>query len=164
MRLAALCLIGALILAACSPAATRTLPPTPTQTAAPATAAASAAALGAQSASDSGSGSPDEADVLRKLAFDYWEAFNAYDVDRVLGFLEPAYRQEREKQIRSDIGQVKFWHVKLGLSEESAPQPLSADKAEMYMTLKEPTGTRRIRMEFVRRDAGWLLTYSQEVQ
>ena len=28
---------------------------------------------------------PQEADALRKLAFAYWEAFNAYDADRALG-------------------------------------------------------------------------------
>ena len=33
-------------------------------------------------------GDTQEADALRQLAFAYWEAFNAYDADRALGYLE----------------------------------------------------------------------------
>ena len=33
-------------------------------------------------------GDSQEADALRQLAFAYWEAFNAYDADRALGYLE----------------------------------------------------------------------------
>ena len=32
-------------------------------------------------------GDSQEADALRQLAFAYWEAFNAYDADRALGYL-----------------------------------------------------------------------------
>ena len=41
-------------------------------------------------------GDSQEADALRQLAFAYWEAFNAYDADRALGYLEEDYRQQRD--------------------------------------------------------------------
>jgi hypothetical protein len=106
----------------------------------------------------------DEPDTLRKLAFAYWEAFNAYDVERVLSYLETAYRAEREAQIRTDIGRIKTFGVKLGMSEATPPQTLGDGQWEMYLNMKEPLGTRRIRMAFRQVDGAWKLTYSQEVK
>ena len=57
---------------------------------------------------------PQEADALRKLAFAYWEAFNAYDADRALGYLEEDYRQQQDSAVRDDIGMIKLFSVKLG--------------------------------------------------
>ena len=42
---------------------------------------------------------PQEADTLRQVAFAYWEAFNAYDADRALGYLEEDYRQQRDEEV-----------------------------------------------------------------
>ena len=50
-----------------------------------------------------------EAETFRQMTFEYWEAFNAYDADRVLEFLEEAYGQEREEKIRSDTGRLKLF-------------------------------------------------------
>ncbi|MDP3062752.1 MAG: hypothetical protein Q8O40_06025 [Chloroflexota bacterium] len=137
--------------AACAaPSPTATLTPTPT-------AAATAAAIAQASATD-------EPDTLRKLTFAYWEAFNAYDVERVLAYLEAAYRAEREGQIRTDIGRIKTFGVKLGVSEASPPQASGDGQWEMYLNMKEPLGTRRIRMAFRQAEGDWTITYSQEVQ
>ena len=57
--------------------------------------------LGCQGSSDAAAVSSNGAAVaddtvdvraLRELAFQYWGAFNEYDVDSVLAFLEPTYR------------------------------------------------------------------------
>ena len=37
-------------------------------------------------------------------------------------------------------------------------------QGEMFMRLKEPLGTRRIRMAFVRVDGEWKITYAHEVR
>ena len=106
----------------------------------------------------------EEADTFRQMTFDYWEAFNAYDADRVLGFLEEGYGREREEKIRGDIGRLKLFSVQLGVTEESPPSMVDEDEWEMYLTMKEPLGTRRIRMAFREVDGEWKITFSEEVK
>ena len=106
----------------------------------------------------------EEADALRQMAFDYWEAFNAYDADRVLEFLKEGYGQEREEKIRGDIGRLKLFSVQLGVTEESPPSIVDEDEWEMYLTMKEPLGTRRIRMAFREVGGEWKITFSEEVE
>ena len=106
----------------------------------------------------------EEGDTFRRMTFEYWEAFNAYDADRVLEFLEEAYGQEREEKIRSDIGRLKLFSVQLGVTEESPPSMVDEDEWEMYLTMKEPLGTRRIRMAFRQVDGEWKVVFSEEVK
>ncbi len=103
-----------------------------------------------------------EADALRQLAFAYWEAFNAYDADRALGYLEEDYRQQREETVRDEIGKVERFRVKLGLSEETPPQIVGPDEREMYLTMKEPLGKRRIRMAFREVAGEWRIIFAEE--
>lgn len=105
---------------------------------------------------------PDEAETLRGLAFGYWEAFNAYDADRVLAYLEDGYRQEREEKVRTEIGRIDLFNVQLGVSEEAPPWIIDGGGREMYLTMKEPLGTRRIRMEFRDIEGEWKITFAQE--
>ena len=81
-------------------------------------------------------GDSQEAEALRALAFAYWEAFNAYDADGVLAFLEEGYGREREEKIRGDIGRLKLFSVQLGVTEESPPSMVDEDEWEMYLTMK----------------------------
>ena len=107
---------------------------------------------------------PQEADALRKLAFAYWEAFNAYDADRALGYLEEDYRQQQDSAVRDDIGMIKLFSVKLGMSEETPPQVVGNDEWEMYLTMKEPLGTRRIRMAFRKVAGDWKIIFAEEAK
>jgi hypothetical protein len=100
--------------------------------------------------------------AVRQLAMAYWQAYNAYDADAALACLEPAYRAKREAPVRDEIGQIKTFGVKFGISEKSAPVALGPDTAEMYVSLSEPLGTRLIRMDFVRTSGGWLITFAEE--
>ena len=102
-------------------------------------------------------------EALRVLAFAYWDAFNAYQADTVLGFLEESYRAQREEDIRSDIGRLSRFGVTLGISEETPPSSIGADEAEMFITLKEPLGTRRIRMGFIQAEGDWKISFAEEV-
>jgi hypothetical protein len=92
----------------------------------------------------------------------YWEAFNAYDADQVLAYLEESYRAARDEIIRSEIGQIRSFGVKLGVQEQSPPVLLSSDTAEVYLDLKNPLGVRRIRMAFERVDGDWAITFAEE--
>ena len=105
-----------------------------------------------------------QADTFRQMTLDYWEAFNAYDSDRVLEFLEEGYGREREEKIRGDIGRLKLFSVQLGVTEESPPSIVDEDEWEMYLTMKEPLGTRRIRMAFRQVDGEWKIIFSEEVK
>lgn len=107
---------------------------------------------------------PDEARLLRELAFGYWEAFNAYDADRVLAYLEDEYRAQREEKLRTEIGRIDLFNVQLGVSEEAPPWVIEGGRREMYLTMKEPLGTRRIRMEFTDVEAEWKITFAQQVE
>ncbi len=109
-------------------------------------------------------GDPQEADALRKLAFAYWEAFNAYDADGALGYLEEDYRQQRDGTVRGEIGRVKRFGVKLGLSEETPPWIVGHNEREMYLTMKEPLGKRRIRMAFREVAGEWRIIFAEEVK
>ena len=107
---------------------------------------------------------PEEAEALRQLAFDYWAAFNSYNADRVLAYLDEDYRRQVEENIRSDIGRIKFFRVKLGVSEETPPQVVDQGEMEMYLTMKEPLGTRRIRMAFREVAGEWKIIFAEEVK
>ncbi len=53
---------------------------------------------------------------IRQIVYNYWEATNAYDVDLMLTMLEDGYRAQEEESIRSDIGRMKLFRVKLEVS------------------------------------------------
>ncbi len=109
-------------------------------------------------------GDSQEADTLRQLTFAYWEAFNAYDPDSALGYLEEDYRRQRDEAVRGEIETIKRFRVKLGLSEETSPWVVSHDEREMYLTMQEPLGKRRIRMGFRDVAGEWRIIFAEEVQ
>ena len=101
---------------------------------------------------------------LRDLAFAYWEAFNAYDPERTLAFLEDSHRATVEDDIRSDVGRIRTSGVKLRVSEEAPPRLVGPGRAQMYLLLREPLGTRRIQMSFVQLGVDWKIVYAEEVE
>ncbi len=103
------------------------------------------------------------AEAVRQLAFAYWEAFNSYDADQVLGYMEESYRQLREDEIIYEVGAIERFSVKLGVSEESPPQMVGDGEMEMYLTMKEPLGERRIRMAFREVAGEWKVIFSEQV-
>ena len=106
----------------------------------------------------------EDINALSKLAFAFWDAYNAYDGDKTLGYLEDSYRQLRGEEIRDNIGLMKLFGVKLELSEESPPHMISDGEWEMHMTMKEPLGTRRIRMAFRQVEGEWKIVFAEQVQ
>jgi len=110
--------------------------------------------------------SPEPVDGLppevRNLAFGYWEAFNAYDTELVLSYLETSYREEREENLREEIDRLSTFGVKLGITELSPPVIAGPDRAEMFLEMKEPLGTRRIRMGFVLVEGDWMIDFAEE--
>ena len=109
-----------------TPAPADTLTPAPANTATPAPAVPTEGTI-----------SQVEADILRRLTFDYWDALNSYDVDKTLSYLEDNYRQVHADEVKDGISQMKTFGVQLETSEESPPRLEGKGKGEMYVTLKE---------------------------
>ncbi len=106
----------------------------------------------------------DSTETLRWLAFAYWDALNAYDVEKTGSYLEDNYRQAHLGEVEKGIRKMKMFGVKLGVSEESPPRIKGANEAEMYVALKDPLGIRRILMKFAMVEGEWKITFAEEVE
>ena len=107
---------------------------------------------------------PEDVATIRRIVYDYWVALNDYDVDLALTMLEANYRAQEEELIRSDIGQMKLFRVKLEVSEDTPPTINTDGDYETYLTLKTPVDTRRALMVFRNIDGQWWIVFSDEVE
>ncbi len=105
-----------------------------------------------------------DATAVRDVALGYWAAYNAYDAEKTLSYLDEGYRASQEKTIRNEIGQIKNFGVELGVNEKSPPVLTAPDQAEMYLTMKTPTGTRTVLMKFTLQGDVWAITFAEEVE
>ena len=105
-----------------------------------------------------------DATAVRDVVLGYWAAYNAYDAEKTLSYLDEAYRSSEEKSIRGEISQIKTFGVKLGVSEKSAPVLTAPGQAEMQLTMKEPTGTRTMLMKLTQNGSVWVITDVSEVK
>ena len=105
-----------------------------------------------------------EVTALRELAFQYWGAFNEYDVDSVLAFLESTYRAQREEPIREDIARMEQFSVELGVTEHIPPHLAESGQWEMYLVMETPIDIRRLRTEYLKDDDLWWITHVEEVE
>ena len=106
-----------------------------------------------------------EEDVLeiRRIIAEYWNALNDYDVDHALTMLEEGYRAQEEEPIRKDIGRMKLFRVKLGVSEKSPPTLNADGDYETLLGLKTPVDSREARMVFRKIEGRWWIVYSGQV-
>ena len=100
---------------------------------------------------------------LQELTAAYWDAFNAYDADLVLSYLEESYRVTRDAPIRAEINSISAFGIQLRVQDEGPPVVLDDGKAEMFIELREPLGTRRIRIAFEQIAGEWVITFAEEV-
>ena len=98
----------------------------------------------------------------RILAFGYWGAFNDYDADKALSFLEEGYRSSREGDIRGQIDRLRLSNGQLAVTEERESYMVSQEEAVMFLVLGDPPDTELIQMTFVRVDDGWQIRYAGE--
>ena len=80
----------------------------------------------------------EDVEAARQVVFAYREAFNNYDVEGTLAFLEESLRAEREEAIRSDISQMKSYGIKLGVEEEAEPTVTDDGMVAIYIMLDVP--------------------------
>ena len=98
------------------------------------------------------------------LGSSYWEAINALEADKVLGYMEENYRREQEETLRGNIELMKTFAVKLTVSEESSPQLVDDDTREMYWTVKSPLNVQRVHMLFRQVEGEWKIFSAEQVQ
>ena len=106
----------------------------------------------------------EEADALGMLGSAYWEAINAYEADKVLGYMEENYRREQEETLRGNIDLMKTFAVKLTVSEESSPQIVDDETREMYWIVKNPLNVQRVHMVFRQVEGEWKIVSAEQVQ
>lgn len=103
-------------------------------------------------------------EAIRAVVASYWGAFNSYDLERTLSFLEPAYREEQAETIAGEIRSLKLFGVKMGVSEESEPSFLSPEEAELIVKLAVPFRDRRVYQHLVKIDGVWKIDVSMEIK
>lgn len=108
--------------------------------------------------------SEEDVNEIRQIVQAYWAALNDYDVDLAITMLEPGYRETEEELIRRDIGRMKLFRVKLGVSEETPPALNADGDYETFLSLKTPVDTRRAHMIFRKIDGQWWIIYSKQVE
>jgi hypothetical protein len=105
-----------------------------------------------------------EIDAARQVVYDYWEAFNAYDVDGVLACLEESYRELRADEIPGEIGQMQSAGVTLGLEEEAEPVVTPEGIVVIQIKLAVPIlSDRHITYDLVKIDSEWKICDSEEL-
>jgi hypothetical protein len=108
--------------------------------------------------------SPEEIDAARQVVYDYWEAFNAYDVEGVLACLEDSYCQLRADEIPGEIGQMEAAGVTLGLEEEAEPVVTPDGIVVIQIKLIVPIlSDRHITYDLVKIDGEWKICDSEEL-
>ena len=104
----------------------------------------------------------EDVEAARQVVFAYLEAFNNYDVDGVLAFLEESWRQEREESITSEIGQMESFGVKLGVEEEAESVITPDEKVEIKIKLTTPIGAKHVTYQLVKIDGEWKICLAVE--
>ena len=105
-----------------------------------------------------------EAEALRTLGAAYWEAINAYELEKSLAFLEESYRLQEEEELTENIELMKTFAIKLTVTEASPPEAVDDETREMYWTVKNPLNVLRIHMIFQQIDGEWKIMSAEQVQ
>lgn len=106
----------------------------------------------------------EEIDAARQVVYDYWEAFNAYDVDSVLATLEESYRQIRADEVPGEIGQMQAAGVTLGVEEEAEPVITPEGIVVIQIKLIVPIlSDRHITYDLIKIDGEWKICDSEEL-
>ena len=94
----------------------------------------------------------------------YWEAINAYELEKALGFLEESYRLQEKEELTENIELMKTFAIKLTVTEESPPVAVDDETREMYWTVKNPLNVLRIHMIFQQVEGEWMIMSAEQLQ
>jgi hypothetical protein len=105
--------------------------------------------------------SQEDIDAARQVVYDYWVAFNAYDLDGVLSCLEESWRQESAESLESDMGRLQAFGTALGVSEEAEPVVTPDGKIEIRIKVKTPLGSRHVLYQLIKVNSDWKICHSE---
>ena len=94
----------------------------------------------------------------------YWEAINAHELEKALGFLEESYRLQEEEELTANIELMKTFAIKLTVTEVSPPEAVDDETREMYWNVKNPLNVLRIHMIFQQIEGEWKIVSADQVQ
>jgi len=105
----------------------------------------------------------EDIEAARQVVFAYWEAFNSYDVDGVLAFLEESWREDRADDIAGEIGQMEMFGVTLEVEEEAEPA-ITDETVGIKMLVKTPLGAKHYIYYLKEIDGEWKIYFAEEVE
>jgi cytoskeletal protein RodZ len=109
----------------------------------------------------------EDIEAARQVVFTYWEAFNNYDIDGVLAFLEESWREDRADDIASEIGQMKGANMTMGVEEEAEPEVTTDGTIVIKMLIDIPImimPDRHYIYYLKEIDGEWKIYYAEEVE
>jgi len=108
--------------------------------------------------------SPEEVEAVRAVAASYWEAWNAYDVDKVRGMLDEAFRSQQGEQICSNIEKLDRWNMSISWTEVTPPKLDPSGEVVMYVTVKKSLSTDLTQMRFRKSGSTWIIVWASKDQ
>ncbi|MFC2058269.1 hypothetical protein ACFLTS_01300 [Chloroflexota bacterium] len=111
--------------------------------------------------------SSEDLQAIRDMATAYWEAFNAYDAETAMSFMEDSWRVEHEEALRDELTRLKngflfIKNVKLDVTEESPPTVIGDNEVEMLFKLGTPLGDKHSYFRIVKIGDEWKVCFSEE--
>jgi hypothetical protein len=109
----------------------------------------------------------EDIEAARQVVFAYWEAFNNYDVDGVLAFLEESWQEDSADDIASEIDQMKGANMTMGVEEEAEPTVTTDGTIVIKMLIDIPImimPDRHYSYYLKKIDGEWKIYYAEEVE
>jgi len=100
--------------------------------------------------------------AVRALSDAYWNAWNEYDVDKVLSMLDEPFRKERGEEIRGNVQKLDRWNMSISVSEVTPPKLDTNGEVVMYVNVKKPLSTDLTQMRFKKVGFSWIITYASK--
>lgn len=103
----------------------------------------------------------EDMDAARQVIFEYYEAFNNYDLEGALACLEESYAQERAEGLESDMKRAQSFNVTVTPEEEVEPTVTPEGKVLIQIKLKTPLGTEHVTYHVVKVNGDWKICLSE---
>ena len=98
---------------------------------------------------------------LRQKTMQFWEAYNAYDVDTLMVFYEESYWAEQEDEVRSNMRPFELNRMTITATESSPPAELAPGRWETRHDARFSGGSLEMVFIFEQFDGEWLLTHAE---
>ena len=91
----------------------------------------------------------------QRVIYEYWAAFNRYDLEEALSYYEESYREPEREGVRKEINLLRTFGITLEVVAVSEPSLISEGKVELSMELNTPIGPKYNKYQLVDIDGEW---------